>query len=112
MKCLPKACKPVKKVKEEDRAVHENGSTKSLAILPTARREGSKGTGKRTEKKQRELSLDKPPVFERGHGNTFLKKFGHCTLKIGRTSKIHVFRFYLPVQYRSQHAVPAENQSL
>jgi hypothetical protein len=60
-------------VREEDRAVHEKNSTKILATLPTARREGSKGIGRRTEKKQRELSLDKPPVCERGNANTFLK---------------------------------------
>jgi hypothetical protein len=52
-------------MREKDRAVHENGSTKILATSPTARREGSKGTGRRTEKKQRELSLDKSPVFEK-----------------------------------------------
>jgi hypothetical protein len=61
-------------VRREDRAVHENGSTKIHATFPTARREGLKGTGRRTKKNQRELSLDKPPVFERGNRNTFLKK--------------------------------------
>jgi hypothetical protein len=112
MKYPLKKCKPVKKVREEDRAVHENGSLKILATLPNPRREGSKGIGRRTEKKQRELSLDKPPVFERGNGSTFMKKFGHWTLKIGGASKIYVFCFYLPIQHRVQHAIPAGSQSL
>jgi hypothetical protein len=105
MKCTPK-------VREGDRAVHENSLTKILATLPTARREESKGIDRRTEKKQSELSLEKPPVFERGSGNTFLKTFGHSMLKISGTSKIHVFHFHMLVQHRDQHAVPEGNQSL
>jgi hypothetical protein len=70
-------------VREEDRAVHENDSPKILETFPTARRERSDGTGRRTEKKQRELSLDKPPVFGRGHRDTFLKKFAAVAVKYG-----------------------------
>jgi hypothetical protein len=50
MKCPPKMCKPVKEVREEDRAIYKNGSTKILATLPPTRREGSKGAGRRTKK--------------------------------------------------------------
>jgi hypothetical protein len=100
MTCPPKNCKSVKKVREEDRAVHENGSTKILATLPTARREGSKGTGRRPEKKPNRIIARQTSFCLKAVTETFLKKFGQCTLKTGETSKIHVFRFYLPVQHR------------
>jgi hypothetical protein len=89
--------------------------------LTTARREESKGTGRRTEKKRGELSLDKPRVFERGNGNTFLKKFSHCTIQIGGMSKIHYFasiclfnieisiQFRLGIKVYEHHPKPMPN---
>jgi hypothetical protein len=111
MKCLPKS---VNQSKSKGRGLSR--SRKWLSENPcnfaNSQKGGIEGNWQENREKQRELSLDKPPGFERYTENTFLKKFGHCMLTIDGTSKIHVFRFYLPVQHRDQYAVPAGNQSL